>query len=253
MQCLAAPTREELDRAHGRHSWLDIGVNSVRNLWRINTVRALLWLVLAVSSLPFHLLYNSVIFKVLATNEYGAVVVNPQFLNGTTNDWDFVSPTDRQTLQAVAFQNCSLEKPSADVKKPFSFYDMYDTCQLSDCYTGIGSSAYVSHPTLSDIITSCNRDTCPMTVVNSTLDDADLHTGSGLPVWITLGDCPFYNCTIQRANKTLSTVAQAVHQCFNPGQMTADWHNKAVFMRDRYLKQPSTWQKLPLFMTEQNK
>lgn len=35
MQCLSAPTRSEIDKAHIRNRWLDIGVPSIRNLRHI--------------------------------------------------------------------------------------------------------------------------------------------------------------------------------------------------------------------------
>jgi hypothetical protein len=58
MQYLCAPTREEVDRAHGRGGWLDIGVPSFRNLRRLGgRGRVLLWWCLAVSSVPLHLLW----------------------------------------------------------------------------------------------------------------------------------------------------------------------------------------------------
>jgi len=56
MQYLSAPTREEVDRAHAKRSWLNIGVMSVSNIGSISGKRVLLWLTLAVSSLPLHLL-----------------------------------------------------------------------------------------------------------------------------------------------------------------------------------------------------
>ena len=34
MQCLAALTREDIDKAHGQNRWMDFGVSSVRNLRR---------------------------------------------------------------------------------------------------------------------------------------------------------------------------------------------------------------------------
>ena len=36
MQCLSAPTREEIDIAHAQGTWLDIGILSIRNLRRIS-------------------------------------------------------------------------------------------------------------------------------------------------------------------------------------------------------------------------
>jgi hypothetical protein len=56
MQCLSAPTREELDKAHAKRRWLDVGVLSVRNLRGIEKQRVLLWWLLGLSSLPLHLL-----------------------------------------------------------------------------------------------------------------------------------------------------------------------------------------------------
>jgi hypothetical protein len=56
MQCLTAPTRREVDIAHSRRKWLDIGVLSIRNLRSIDFKRVILWVLLACSSLPLHLL-----------------------------------------------------------------------------------------------------------------------------------------------------------------------------------------------------
>ena len=59
MQCLSSPTRAEVDRAHGnstRPKDLDIGVHSLRNLWSIDRRRVLVWFLLALSSVPLHLL-----------------------------------------------------------------------------------------------------------------------------------------------------------------------------------------------------
>ncbi len=56
MQCLSAPTRTEVDRAHSKGVWLDIGIPSVRNLRRIGWNRVALWWLLGLSSLPLHLM-----------------------------------------------------------------------------------------------------------------------------------------------------------------------------------------------------
>jgi heme/copper-type cytochrome/quinol oxidase subunit 1 len=56
MQVLSAPTRSEVDSAHARRRWLDIGVLSVRNIKSINQKRAWMWGLLGASSLPLHLL-----------------------------------------------------------------------------------------------------------------------------------------------------------------------------------------------------
>jgi hypothetical protein len=56
MQLLCAPTREEIDHAHAKGTYLEIGILSFRNLRRISRRRAVLCYVLVASSLPLHLL-----------------------------------------------------------------------------------------------------------------------------------------------------------------------------------------------------
>jgi hypothetical protein len=56
MQVLSSPTRKDIDRAHARVRWLDIGLLSTRNLWNIPTKRSVVWCLLAASSIPLHLL-----------------------------------------------------------------------------------------------------------------------------------------------------------------------------------------------------
>ena len=56
-QCLAAPTRSEIDAAHEKRRWMDIGVPSIRNLFRVKGERALLWIAIGITSIPLHLLY----------------------------------------------------------------------------------------------------------------------------------------------------------------------------------------------------
>ena len=56
-QCLAAPTRSEIDAAHARRRWMDIGVPSIRNLFKIKAERRFLWIAIGITSIPLHLLY----------------------------------------------------------------------------------------------------------------------------------------------------------------------------------------------------
>lgn len=53
-QCLCAPTRRDIDLAHLEGRWLDVGVQ-MRNLWHIPRKKLALWVCLALSSLPLHL------------------------------------------------------------------------------------------------------------------------------------------------------------------------------------------------------
>lgn len=56
MQGLNAPTRSDIDRAHSRGFWLDVGTPSLRNLLFVDTRRTVAWLLLGLSSIPLHLL-----------------------------------------------------------------------------------------------------------------------------------------------------------------------------------------------------
>ncbi|PUU77994.1 hypothetical protein B9Z19DRAFT_1127485 [Tuber borchii] len=100
-QCLAAPTRSEIDAAHARRRWMDIGVPSVRNLFRIKRERTFLWIAIGFSSIPLHLLYNSAVYTSLAANDFLITVVsNNHFEPGTY--------TNTSTWRIIPFQDLSL-------------------------------------------------------------------------------------------------------------------------------------------------
>ena len=56
MQFLSAPTRKTVDRAHAQGRFMRIGVPSLGNMRLNGKRRAFLWGILALSSLPLHLL-----------------------------------------------------------------------------------------------------------------------------------------------------------------------------------------------------
>jgi hypothetical protein len=56
MQVLNASTRDEVDKAHSRRVWLDIGVPSVRNIKYISAWKGTIWACLLFASIPIHLL-----------------------------------------------------------------------------------------------------------------------------------------------------------------------------------------------------
>ncbi|KAF4760760.1 hypothetical protein HAV15_006242 [Penicillium sp. str.  len=64
MQTLVAPTREEIDEFHVRGRWLDIGSASVKNLLAIGRGRLVLWVVLLITTTPFHLFPQVQLFDI---------------------------------------------------------------------------------------------------------------------------------------------------------------------------------------------
>lgn len=53
-QYVGSPTRAEVDAAHRKSPWVDIGIPSLRNLRSISGVRVILWFILMCSSFPLH-------------------------------------------------------------------------------------------------------------------------------------------------------------------------------------------------------
>ncbi|KAJ8131683.1 hypothetical protein O1611_g1943 [Lasiodiplodia mahajangana] len=86
IQLQASPTRADVDKMHGLNKWLDIGAPSLRNLRYIGQWRLACCIVLAFSSLPIHLIFNSAVFQALASNDYSVAVVDESFISGAS--WD---------------------------------------------------------------------------------------------------------------------------------------------------------------------
>jgi hypothetical protein len=81
-QILASPTRQEVDRAHGKHTYLRIGVPNVQNLWHIDWRRSAICILLGISSLPLHLIWNSAIVKTVSSNDFYVGGVTEDFAHG---------------------------------------------------------------------------------------------------------------------------------------------------------------------------
>jgi hypothetical protein len=103
MQCLSAPTRQDTDKAHAQNKWLDIGVPSVRNLRFMTWKRIILWSLLAITSLPLHLMYNSAVFTTLSTYQYNVFLVSQEFLSGAPFNMsaDLIGGTLHDSLSAL--------------------------------------------------------------------------------------------------------------------------------------------------------
>ncbi|KAI0546431.1 hypothetical protein F4679DRAFT_575509 [Xylaria curta] len=83
MQVLNAPSRDELDMAHRRGKWLEIGVSSMRNLFIVSKFKTWCWLGLSITSFPIHLLFNSAIFSTeYRESDFTITIATEDFLNG---------------------------------------------------------------------------------------------------------------------------------------------------------------------------
>ncbi|KAI0117928.1 hypothetical protein GGR51DRAFT_545815 [Nemania sp. FL0031] len=82
MQVLNAPTRQEVDNAHFKSSWLGIGVPSVRNAFRVSRFKTWCWVALLLSSIPIHLLFNSAVFEVdKRESDFHLTIATEKFLH----------------------------------------------------------------------------------------------------------------------------------------------------------------------------
>jgi hypothetical protein len=132
MQCVTAPTRRECDRAHSRGDWLDVGVPSVRNLFRISWQRRTMWALLAFSSTPIHLLYNSAVFKTLDDNNYSRLLVGRSFL-----ETDYHQPSVKAIMNEMSVSNYSATTFSTLISNMHEAY-------LNSSFTNISTDECIS-------------------------------------------------------------------------------------------------------------
>ena len=133
MQCLSSPTRSEVDKAHNQGIWLDIGVPSVRNLRRLSIRRIVLWWLLAISSIPLHLLYNSAVFSTLSGQRVDVFLVTSEFLDGAPFNVSGIYPGYNTIQQETALQD-SLQVDLQDHKKNNSFVKL-ESKECVDTYS----------------------------------------------------------------------------------------------------------------------
>ncbi|KAJ5251753.1 hypothetical protein N7489_002163 [Penicillium chrysogenum] len=90
MQCLAAPSREQVDEAHSQKTWVRIGVPNIMDLLRYQTGRRrLLGSILLITSLPIHLIYNSAVYFSIGPTEYSIVAAQDKLIQEHGNSTEF--------------------------------------------------------------------------------------------------------------------------------------------------------------------
>ena len=190
MQCLSAPTRREIDKAHARGDWMDIGVAGMRNLFKIRWPRIILWWCLALSSVPIHLLYNSAVFKTLDANTYSQVLANEEFLrigNFSTNG-----------LQG---------EPKAAAYDVLDHYNKNSTSfvrlENADCIAAYGTAFVSGHNDLITITAAQPNNAGNVTVFDGHQPQYSFNSGSNLPYgWICEDTSDsYYYCDTAAAKK----------------------------------------------------
>ncbi|KAF2127575.1 hypothetical protein P153DRAFT_398181 [Dothidotthia symphoricarpi CBS 119687] len=170
MQCMSAPTRAEVDRAHKKSEWVDIGVPSIRNLGKVRKLRAFLWLIMGVSSLPLHLFYNSTVYASVSASVYNVFTVNEAFLDPLATNYTEIGanaskPDSYTNAMLKLYRSDSLERlNTSDCVGAYA--QNYQTARrnvllvVSDSTKGFTSGATLDFETNEYPITDPN-DSCP--------------------------------------------------------------------------------------------
>lgn len=79
-QVLSSPTRAEVDVSHARGRSVDVGVLSWRNAIRLSPFKRVAWIILLITSLPLHLLFNSAILQSRSGSACEVGISNPLLL-----------------------------------------------------------------------------------------------------------------------------------------------------------------------------
>ncbi|KAF7177453.1 hypothetical protein CNMCM7691_005706 [Aspergillus felis] len=87
MQILVAPSRADLDSAHSSGDWLEVGVLSFRNIFRLRPRRLVLWLALGAISTVLHLVWNSTVFASLPFTIFVGAITTSDF-QWATDNWN---------------------------------------------------------------------------------------------------------------------------------------------------------------------
>lgn len=82
MQILLAPTRHDIDKAHARSRFAEVGVQSFRNLRIVRLSNGFVWVLLAATSIPLHLVFNSCVLESRGSTKFLMVVASEGFTKG---------------------------------------------------------------------------------------------------------------------------------------------------------------------------
>ncbi|KAK8131082.1 hypothetical protein PG984_007520 [Apiospora sp. TS-2023a] len=81
MQIVTSPSRPEIDVAHAYLRSLDIGFQSLRNVPSLSHFKQSCWLLLLLSTIPIHLLFNSAIFETrVQENAWNLTIATEEFI-----------------------------------------------------------------------------------------------------------------------------------------------------------------------------
>jgi hypothetical protein len=141
MQVLNSPSRREVDAAHAAKSRMSIGVPSIRNIFRVSRFETCCWVVISVSSIPIHLLFNSMVFETdNRSSDYQLAIANPRFVQGA----QYYAPGAALTPSGFFFQTQSINE-RAELSWGYDVSTKDYTDPSSEVHRNISTVAANSH------------------------------------------------------------------------------------------------------------
>ncbi|KAL4799209.1 hypothetical protein BDV19DRAFT_385460 [Aspergillus venezuelensis] len=160
MQCLSAPTRKDVDRAHARKKWLDIGVPSIRNLWRIPRSRLVAWLCLVWTSVSLHLFYNSTVYSTISANSYDIFVSDYSHLMSAT-------PDDVKIIYDVSSNYAYTMESASDLVEQSKILELLDPKDCISAYATIFQAKYANVALISPDFNNTGNITAPVALLGT--------------------------------------------------------------------------------------
>lgn len=167
-------------------------------------MRICLWTILALTSFPIHILYNSVVFSVLSANTFSMWSVNPAFLP-YEDDWT-------NSTYCGVYTKSNNHTLSPNDQYGFASYtsyvdfmeEIYNTCNVTECFPSDRVSTNQSHTssTIAVLSDECQLETtCLIRYTNDTA--LPLVTSNKISQVVSLWDsCPLSDCSLVTSSNT---------------------------------------------------
>ncbi|KAK3378109.1 hypothetical protein B0H63DRAFT_236952 [Podospora didyma] len=207
-QVLSSPTRNELDVAHEKRKWLDLGIPSLRNLRHVEGTRTMLAIIILLSAVFTQTVYNAVIFNTQAAPDFKLVLATEAFLkgapfsNGTSNNRGMLSRFDLLTLQQQAIRGDLVNISTPECFRTFEgafetdFKAALLITNLDSQSTSLLQTSSKASPALASVITT-------ESIADLTLDQFSVQYCLAQPV----GDASQTTCEVDLNGSLLGAVA----------------------------------------------
>lgn len=236
-QCLSAPTRDDVNRLHGQGKWLDIGIPSYRNLWYLPVRKRVAWMILVMTSVPLHLLYNSVFHPTHSHCCWSNIDVSQIIFPTTTANTYIGVVTSRDFLDLDRYEYAAVREQSGRAMKQFNSTIARLHREAStlvnmtneECIKTYSADRISLYQNVL-VITSGSSENA--TIYGTVETDPFTVSSSASQNWVCMGDLLHRGIGIQGSFYT---------------NVSTTWASTARCDHKRVLQDPSNWQFLPSF------